>query len=70
MRPPLAWVEESFNIARDRVYPGLLPDPDLPGTFLIRQDYWLEGRDITQARLALAGRRLAYVVTQALREMP
>lgn len=70
MRPPLAWIEESFNIARDQVYPGLLPDPELPGTFLIRQDYWLEGRDITQARLALAGRRLAYVVTQALREMP
>lgn len=69
IRPPLAWIEESFAIARNQVYPGLLPDPDLPGTFLIRQDYWLEGRDITQARLALAGRRLAYVVTQALRDI-
>lgn len=69
-RPPLAWIEESFNIARDQVYSGLIPDADLPGTFLIRQDYWLEGRDITQARLALAGRRLAYVVTQALKDLP
>lgn len=69
IRPPLAWIEESFAIARNQVYPGLLPDPDLPGTFLIRQDYWLEGREITQARLALAGRRLAYVVTQALQDL-
>ena len=69
-RPPLAWIEESFNIARDQVYPGLLPDADLPGTYLIRQDYWLEGREVTQRRLALAGRRLAYIVTQALRDLP
>ena len=69
-RPPLAWIEESFNIARDQVYPGLRPDTDLPSTYLIRQDYWLEGRDITQMRLALAGRRLAYIVTQALRDLP
>ncbi len=68
-RPPLAWIEESFSIARDQVYPGLVPNGDLPGTFLIRQDYWLESRDITQTRLALAGRRLAYVVTQALQDL-
>lgn len=69
VRPPLTWIEESFDIARTIVYPGLLPDADLPGTFLIRQDYWLEGRDITQARLALAGRRLANVVTRALQDL-
>ena len=68
-QPHLTWIEESFNIARDHVYPGLLPDADLPGTFLIRQDYWLSSRDITQERLALAGRRLAYVVTQALQDL-
>ena len=68
-QPPVVWIEESFNIARDHVYPGLLPNADLPGTFLIRQDYWLSSRDITQVRLALAGRRLAYVVTQALRDL-
>ena len=70
VRPPLAWIEESFNIARDQVYPGLLPDADLPGTFLIRQDYWLEGRDTMQIRLAMAGRRLAFVITQALKDLP
>ena len=69
-KPPRVWIEESFTIARDQVYPGLLPDPDAPDTFLVHQDYWLMGRDITQARLALAGRRLAYVVTQALKDLP
>lgn len=68
-QPPLGWMEESFHIARDQVYPGLLPDPDLPGSFLIRQDYWLQGRETSQARLALAGRRLAYVVSQALKDL-
>ena len=63
------WIEESFNIARDQVYPGLMPDPDKPGAFLIRQDYWLEGRDITRQRLTLAGRRLAHVVEQALQDL-
>lgn len=67
--PPRHWIEESFNIARGQVYPGLVPDPDKPGAFLIRQDYWLEGRDITRARLALAGRRLAYVVEHALMDL-
>ena len=70
LSPPRSWMEESFNIARDHVYPGLMPDPNLPGGFLIRQDYWLEGRDISRARLALAGRRLAYVVAQALKDLP
>lgn len=70
MQPPGNWIEESFNLARTQVYPGLLPDPDVAGTYLIRQDYWLNGRDIMQARLALAGRRLAYVVTQALKDLP
>ncbi len=65
---PRLWIEESFVIARDQVYPGLIPNDEVPGTFIIRQDYWLEGRDITRARLALAARRLAQVVTQALRE--
>ena len=69
VRPPLAWIEESFDIARTIVYSGLRPDADLPGFFLIRQDDWLEGREITQARLALAGRRLAYVVTHALQDL-
>lgn len=69
-QPPLAWIEESFLIARDQVYPGLVEDPDAAGSFLIRQDYWLAGRDTTQTRLALAGRRLAYVVTQALKDLP
>lgn len=64
-----AWIEESFNLARDHVYPGLLPDSDMRGGFLITQDYWLNSRDITQVRLALAGRRLAYVVTQALQDL-
>lgn len=67
--PPRLWIEESFNIARNQVYPGLMPDPDKPGAFLIRQDYWLEGRDITRSRLALAARRLAYVVEQALQDL-
>ncbi|MFM7122169.1 MAG: S1/P1 nuclease, partial [Fluviibacter sp.] len=67
--PPRHWIEESFNIARDQVYPGLIPDPEKPGAFLIRQDYWLEGRDITRERLALAGRRLAYAVEQALKDI-
>jgi len=67
---PLSWIEESFNIARTQVYPRLMPDADLPGTFIIRQDYWLNGREISQARLALAGRRLAYIVTQALKDLP
>ncbi len=66
---PLGWIEESFQIARDDVYPGLVPDPENTGTFLIRQDYWLEGRDITRQRLALAGRRLANIVTQALQDI-
>jgi hypothetical protein len=63
-----SWIEESFVIARDHVYPGLTPNDDVQGTFIIRQDYWLEGRDITRTRLALAARRLAHVVTQALRQ--
>ena len=67
--PPRHWIEESFTLARDQVYPGLVPDPENPGTFSIRQDYWLEGRDITRARLALAGRRLAHVIEQALRDL-
>jgi hypothetical protein len=67
--PPLHWIEESFNIARDQVYPGLMPDPDKPSDFLIRQDYWLEGRDITRTRIALAGRRLADIVTRAFRDL-
>ncbi|NCW89059.1 MAG: hypothetical protein EBV73_00625 [Rhodocyclales bacterium] len=67
--PPLRWIEESFNIARDQVYPGLVPDPEKPGAFLIRQDYWLEGRDITRARIALAGRRLADIVARALKDL-
>ncbi len=67
--PPRHWIEESFNIARDQVYPGLIPDPEKPGAFLIRQDYWLEGRDVTRERLALAGRRLAYAVEQALKDI-
>lgn len=67
--PPRHWIEESFTLARDRVYPGLVPDPENPGSFLIRQDYWLEGRDITRQRLALAGRRLAHVVEQALQDL-
>ena len=66
--PPLRWIEESFNIARDQLYPGLAPNPEQPGTFLISQDYWLEGRDITRARLALAGRRLADVIERALQD--
>lgn len=69
-QPPLVWIEESFKSARDQVYPGLVPNADLPGTFLIRQDYWLESRDLTAQRLALAGRRLAFVVTQALKDLP
>ena len=64
--PPLLWIEESFNIARDQVYPGLVLDPEKPGAFLARQDYWLEGRDITRARIALAARRLANIVARAL----
>lgn len=67
--PPRLWIEESFLIARDQVYPGLAPNEDVPGTFVIRQDYWLEGRDITRARLALAARRLAHDVTQALKDL-
>ena len=67
--PPRHWIEESFTLARDQVYPGLVPDPENPATFLIRQDYWLEGRDITRQRLALAGRRLAHVVEQALQDL-
>lgn len=70
IKPPRAWIEESFSIARDQVYPGLLPDPNLPGSFVIRQDYWLEGRDTSHMRLALAGRRLAYIVTRALKGLP
>lgn len=70
IRPPRAWIEESFGIARDQIYPGLLPDPNLPGIFIVRQDYWLEGRDTSRMRLALAGRRLAYIVTQALKDLP
>jgi len=66
---PRQWIEESFLIARNQVYPGLLANDELPGTFVIRQDYWLNGRDITRARLALAGCRLAHVVTQALRDL-
>lgn len=69
IKSPRGWIEESFMIARDHVYPGLAPDPDHADTFLIRQDYWLEGRDITRQRLALAGRRLAQVVEQALRDL-
>ena len=69
-QPPLGWIEESFNIARNQVYPGLLPDADLPDLFIIRQDYWLNGRETSQARLALAGRRLAYLVDRALRDLP
>ena len=69
MQPPIGWIEESFVIARDQVYPGLLPDPGVPGVFIIRQDYWLDSRAILRARLALAGRRLAYVVTQALQNL-
>lgn len=65
-KPPRAWIEESFTLARDQVYPGLLPDPTVADAFLIHQDYWLAGRDTTQDRLALAGRRLAYLVTKAL----
>lgn len=67
--PPRHWIEESFTLARDQVYPGLMPDPDKPGAFVIRQDYWLEGRDITRSRLALAGRRLAFIVEQALQDL-
>lgn len=67
--PPHHWIEESFTLARDQVYPGLVDDPDKPGAFLIRQDYWLEARDITRARIALAGRRLAFIVQQALRDL-
>jgi hypothetical protein len=67
--PPLHWIEESFNIARDQVYPGLVPEPEKPGAFLIRQDYWLEGRDITRTRLALAGRRLADIVTRTFKDL-
>lgn len=67
--PPRHWIEESFTLARDQVYPGLMPDPDKSGAFLIRQDYWLEGRDITRMRLALAGRRLAHVVEQSLQDL-
>jgi len=67
--PPRHWIEESFTLARDQVYPGLVADPESPGTFLIRQDYWLEGRDITRMRLVLAGRRLAYIVEQALADL-
>ena len=70
IQPPILWIEESFNLARTQVYPGLLPDPGLEDTYLIRQDYWLNGRDIMHARLALAGRRLAYVVSQALKDLP
>lgn len=70
IKPVRVWIEASFEIARDHVYPGLLPDIHLPGSFLIRQDYWLESRRITQMQLALAGRRLAYVVTQALKDLP
>lgn len=68
-QPPIGWIEESFLIARDQVYPGLLPDPGVPDIFIIRQDYWLDGRAISRARLALAGRRLAYVVSQALQDL-
>ena len=69
LMPPRRWIEESFTLARDQVYPGLIADPENPGTFLIRQDYWLAGRDITRERLALAGRRLAYAVEQALKDI-
>lgn len=69
VEPPLAWIHESFDLARDQVYPGLVPDDALPSTYTIRQDYWLASRNITRARLALAGRRLAYVVTQALQNL-
>ena len=68
--PPLHWIEESFDIARNQVYPGLVPDAEKPGAFLITQDYWLAGRDITRARLALAGLRLAHIVEHALKGHP
>jgi S1/P1 Nuclease len=69
VKSPSAWVEESFDIAREHVYPGLVRDPENPTVFLIRQDYWLDSRDITRQRLALAGRRLAHIVTQALQDL-
>jgi S1/P1 Nuclease len=69
IKSPSAWIEESFDLAREHVYPGLVSDPDNAGVFLIRQDYWTESRDITRQRLALAGRRLAHIVTQALQDL-
>lgn len=64
--PPISWIEESFNIGRDVAYPGLMADPKEPSMFLISPSYQQTSYDIAQARVALAGRRLAEVVTKAL----
>lgn len=65
-KAPIQWMEESFNIARDEVYPGLVAYPARPGMFLVSKSYRQTSRDIAKERVALAGRRLAEVVTKAL----
>jgi len=64
---PSQWIRESFNIAKEKAYPGLVPVQGQPGVFSITQAYRSQSREIADDRVALAGRRLADIVTQALK---
>lgn len=60
-----AWIEESFNIARENVY----SDPIGPGggPYELTPEYKAAAREIVQQRVALAGARLGNLMNNLLR---
>jgi hypothetical protein len=62
-----AWIHESFEYARSRVYQAPIGSEDGPYTIVPFSDYDLRAYKLAGKRIALAGARLAYVLNAELR---
>ncbi|HEY7851495.1 MAG TPA: S1/P1 nuclease [Caulobacteraceae bacterium] len=64
----LSWADESYRLAETDAYPGLRevgsPNPDRAP--VLTPDYVARARKVSERRLALAGRRLAWVIGKAM----
>src|SRR5262249_42691284 len=61
----MAWIRESFQLAKEKVYVG--PVGVGAGPFTLDDAYMKEAKRIANERVALAGARLANLINHALR---
>jgi hypothetical protein len=64
MREEAAWVDEGFRLAQTAIY--VAPVEGGPGPFTVDAGYQRSVRELGQARIALAGARLAALLNEAL----